>query len=183
MSSFEDMSTRLFCKEDYCAPSWSWASRSGGADFRGKPWPSIKVMWKGLQPDEGDTMVRVKYGSSIVVRGFMGETPVLPTSGVFIEKTKRWGKQWKVLTSNGTLYFWLDWKPAMEDQEEAQRQGNLELLLTSIEPTPDANGGRSAYGLLLLQFGDRHYRRVGMFQHHGRTECLKRMPYCDVKIM
>ncbi|KAF2962671.1 hypothetical protein GQX73_g10902 [Xylaria multiplex] len=181
--SFEAMSTRLLCGKDYCAPSWSWASRCEGVVFRGKPWPSFKVMWKDLKPYNDNTMVRVKHGSSIVLRGFMRQTPVTPTRNDFIPNAERWGNYWKMETANGTLYFWLDWEPAMENQEEAQRRKKLELFLISVTPTPEADGRRSAYGLLLLEFEDGHYRRVGMFQHHGDIDWLGRSPLCDVKIM
>ncbi|KAI0851665.1 heterokaryon incompatibility protein-domain-containing protein [Daldinia vernicosa] len=180
--SYKHMSACLLNEEQYCAPSWSWASRDKGVDFRWKSRPAFQVMRHDLQPACSDAMVRVKYGSSIVLRGLVGQPPAIPNSGRFNDTAGRWSSRWDAVTPDGTLYFWLDWMPSKEDPQEIDRQSNLELFLTSIEPNLDADGKRSAYGLLLLKFEDGHYRRVGMFQHHGDIEWFESLPYCDVKI-
>ncbi|KAI1415585.1 heterokaryon incompatibility protein-domain-containing protein [Hypoxylon sp. FL1857] len=184
-SSYEKMSTALLDEDQYCAPSWSWASREKGVDFRWKSRAVFKVMGQpcDLQPYCSEAMVRAKYGSSIVLRSYMKQTPVKPTSGHFNQDAKRWANRWEVSIPNNTLYLWLDWLPAMEDPEEMDRQDNLELLLLDVAPTFDSDGKGSAYGLLLLKFGDLHYRRVGMFQLHGDLKWLEGAPCCDVKIM
>ncbi|KAJ8118013.1 hypothetical protein ONZ43_g4078 [Nemania bipapillata] len=182
-SSFDEMKNDLLNEERYCAPSWSWASRDKGVDFRWKTVPRFKVMWKDLQPACSDAMVVVKSGSSIVLQGTMGPTPVKPSSGTFNKDAKRWANRWEVLNPpNGTLYFWLDWMPEIENPGSVDPQNDIELFVIALEPTLDGKGNGSAYGLVLVPFEDRHYRRVGMFQQHGNVEWFSSFPICYVKI-
>ncbi|KAI0419862.1 heterokaryon incompatibility protein-domain-containing protein [Xylaria grammica] len=168
--SFDEMKNALQDKERYCAPSWSWASRDKGVDFRWKTRPIFEVLRKKLQPAYSDAMVAVKHGSFIGLQGPIGPTPVKPSSGLFNKDSKRWANRWEVPNPpNGTLYFWLDWVPGNESPGSVDPQSNTELFVIAVEPTLDGKGNGSAYGLLLLEFED-GYRRVGMFQQHGNVE-------------
>ncbi|OJD28904.1 heterokaryon incompatibility protein [Diplodia corticola] len=184
--SYNEMLEWLQDEEHYCAPSWSWASRNTAIRcLRDRPGTEFQVVSYDLQPANSDAMVAVKFGSSITLGGKCRRTPIRPISGIFTPRIpERWpySNYWKTSSPYGTMRFWLDWVPNLEDPEESNRQDQLHLFLTSTE------GDRFAGGLLVLpsegdDSGRELFYRVGAFNIDGDCQWLTETPKRSVTIV
>lgn len=156
--------------KEYCAPSWSWASRNTTVcDMLLNVDSRFQVVSYDLQPAHSDAMVAVRFGSSITLKGQCRQTPVKPTTGVLWPGSpweNRPLNHWEACSLHGNIFFWLDWVPDLDNREEDDRQNQLQLFLISDDSPNIA-------GLLLLPFegsGGILYRRVGAFRSSNYDE-------------
>lgn len=176
--------------QSYSAPSWSWASRSEGADWgpsgtvdgTGRPRQTLDMteFKRAVQTSEAqieshrmirmgpDRMGRVKPGSYLRVKGLLRRTPLnlnaaKPNPESLLE--------WKI---SSHFQFSLDWKYFSADQDNRELEGGIHLFCL-WRSTYDNRGTEQEIcqdilrGLLLLKDskGDCFYR-VGAFKIGGK---------------
>ncbi|KAF7935961.1 uncharacterized protein EAE98_002181 [Botrytis deweyae] len=141
--SFHNMIKDLHDPEKYCAPSWSWASRNQG-----------QLIMLNLPPDPRDTKadfefisnnlvaaksnvrVRTRPGSFVTLRGRVRSFACPPTENAepydlpdFVTSCA----EWKASVTGGTIYYFLDWNPLLDDTSWEELKLSLRLfLLTNI---------------------------------------------------
>lgn len=162
--SFRGMMEILNGHENYCAPSWSWASRNQGSlkmhIFGYGKKQDFELVDYEMIPAKSDEMVRLKPGSSITVRGKIIQVRHRPSDGVFVPEHQ--GGRWKVCWSNGQINYWLDWNPDLgyEDDPDVGYEGGPECLLHLFVTV------HSDVGIVLYpteRRNDQQYVRVGVF--------------------
>lgn len=167
-------------QENYCAPSWSWASRMTGVTHVSSNAPTgliYEIAGHDVQPAQADAMVRVKFGSSITLRGKIFQTPLIPISGEFIADARDNTSRWVTTDSSKSIKFWLDWKPDTDDPEEQVLQSHLHLFfLTAPYGFKFLSDRKRTGGLLLLPHERPQgtvYHRVGVFQYQADPKGLQ----------
>lgn len=178
--TYTEMMGMLQDRENYCAPSWSWASRMTGVIHVSDGAPSgliYEICGHDVQPAQSDAMVRVKFGSSITLRGKIFKTPLLPISGNSIADARDCTSRWVTTDSSRGIKFWLDWKPDMDDPEDKVLQSRLQLFFLTapygFKFLPDR---KRTGGLLLLPHEEPQgtvYHRVGVFQYQTDPKGLQ----------
>lgn len=170
---------------EYIAPSWSWASTNAAVKCLGNGvFPAFRFISYDVSTPSGDPMVSVGKGTSLTLRGWLRQTPVLPLSGSFKEDEDGFPRKWVTEgDSFGRVDFWLDWNPQREDPEEIPRQRALQLFtLTKTHDYPlEADSG-----LLLLPFNEANrttYRRVGVYKHYHPYQQMFSEPEYEVSIL
>lgn len=178
--TYTEMMGMLKDRENYCAPSWSWASRMTGVIHVSDGAPSgliYEICGHDVQPAQSDAMVRVKFGSSITLRGKIFKTPLLPISGNFIADARDCTSRWVTKDSSRGIKFWLDWKPDTDDPEEQILQSRLQLFFLAAPYGFRFLPDRKRTGGLLLLPHERPqgtvYHRVGVFQYQTDPKGLQ----------
>lgn len=159
--SFRRMINTLKDAENYCAPSWSWASRDQGC-LSLLPSGNLgldeefEVAHYNMMPMKSDAMMRTKSGSSITFRGKLIRTPCRPSDGIAVPNSDQmlgYANKWEVSWPNGTIRYYLDWDPRLG--HEGDPESLLHLFITS-----------GTDGLVLYPAGSEHgtrFLRVGAF--------------------
>lgn len=178
--SFRQMLCELNDPGDYCAPSWSWASRdeiphdlliqNGKSDC-------LKVLGYDLIPAKSDAAVRLRPGSSITFRGKVHKVTHRPSSGVITLDDRSdeiqsplenrsgeslpWVTGWRTESEHCRLHYFLDWNP-LEDEDHSQ-EDQLYLLETGA-----LSESFRRYGLVLfpISLERMEFLRVGVFSLH-----------------
>lgn len=91
--SFMELMGLLQNREQYIAPSWSWASRNLGVSYATTPGgiqTLIRVTKTDLPASRKSAFVSVAFGSSITLSGKFRQTPVEPSSGHFLTHDYGW---------------------------------------------------------------------------------------------
>ncbi|KAK8257824.1 heterokaryon incompatibility protein-domain-containing protein [Phyllosticta capitalensis] len=188
--SYNTMLESLQSKTNYCAPSWSWASRShtgiAGHTRSGLYTKTCQLISCDLQATYSDPTVSVRFGSSITLRGKLRQIPATPSCGRFEEEVELMHKNWvihilswKVSTPHGEFTFYLDWRPNVGDPEEIGFQRQLQLFTVQ-------SGHSEHSGLLLVPFENprgTNYLRVGVFEHEGESKWLTSGTESDITIL
>ncbi|KAM0140413.1 hypothetical protein ACHAP3_002717 [Botrytis cinerea] len=163
--SFHDMIKDLHDPENYCAPSWSWASRNQGRlimlPLRTDPkmaGADFEFISNNLVAAESNVRVRTRPGSSITLRGRTRPFACPPA-----ESTKRYNipscltgsAEWEASVPGGTIYYFMDWNPLLEDTSWEELKPSLRLFLL-------ANNGKGLVLLSETKYGP-GFLRVGTF--------------------
>lgn len=130
--SFREMIDSLENNENYCAPSWSWASRSSAVSFRSdyninRADIDFELTGQNLIPAKSDAMVKISPGSSITVRGKVLRLFSSPPS----PHSFKWKDMWS-LSSSGDFprICSLDWEPCVG--YDGYPEYLLHLFVTSV---------------------------------------------------
>lgn len=149
--SFGKMMESLENNENYCAPSWSWASRDQAvADGDRMIWilrkQDFELVRHNLIPAKSDTMVKLNPGSSITVRGKILQMPRRPSDGVFIPEPRdlvgMLQDHWELIELGGRIECFLDWDPNLG--YDGDPESLLHLFVTSV-PEDDSDEDYSLY--------------------------------------
>ncbi|TGO43020.1 hypothetical protein BHYA_0004g01470 [Botrytis hyacinthi] len=162
---FRNMIKDLHDPEKYCAPSWSWASRNQGrlimlpigTDPKGTK-ADFEFISNNLVAAKSNVRVKTRPGSSITLRGRVCPFAYPPT-----ESTRHYDRlryiprsaEWESSIHGGTIYYFLDWNPLLDDTSWEELRPSLRLFLLTNVGT----------GLVLLSESkyDPGFRRVGVF--------------------
>ncbi|KAH7060555.1 heterokaryon incompatibility protein-domain-containing protein [Macrophomina phaseolina] len=152
----------------YVAPTWTWASRKEGADFRSESWrPDM------IRPTELDCVIiennvcsstdknpfgTVEPESHLLMRGRLSKDP--PSLSALQRQHEGSVYQWAAtLEACRPLEFSVDWHLLVEG-EKARNMEDLRMFIVQIS----AVGGIHLNGLFLLQAHEKGaYYRVGSF--------------------
>lgn len=183
-TAYDKLQNSFNNRNEYIAPSWSWASANTAVECLTNGYFSrFDFISYDVSTPGGDPMVAVGKGTSLTLRGELRKTPVLPFSGSFEEDEKSNAPKWVTRDDSfGRIDFWLDWDPQVEDPEEIPRQRALQLF--SLSATMSDRFGYDS-GILLLPFNEAHrimYRRVGVYKHYRPRSELSRNRDCDISI-
>lgn len=172
-------------REQYIAPSWSWASRNTGIrHLRSGEYAEFQVIKSDLKASHKSAMVSAAFGSSITLSGRFRRTPVEPSSGRFMTDSSAWPHRWEASSDYGLTEFWLDWVPKINDAEESTCQRQLYLLLTCVfaKYYRDCAGGLILAPAMDPGTGDVFYNRVGVFEHKGNIGMLTSEPERELTV-
>ncbi|KAF7928356.1 hypothetical protein BELL_0020g00380 [Botrytis elliptica] len=175
---FHNMIKDLHDPEKYCAPSWSWVSRNQG-----------QLITLSLPPDPRDTKadfefisnnlvaaksnvrVRTRPGSSVTLRGRVRPfacTPIENAEPYDMPDFVSGCAEWKASVPGGTIYYFLDWNPLLDDTSWEELKLSLRLfLLTDV-----------GMGLILLSETkyEPGFLRVGAFLFMSSNGGMSRTP-------
>ncbi|KAF7884340.1 uncharacterized protein EAF02_004676 [Botrytis sinoallii] len=140
---FHNMMKDLHDPEKYCAPSWSWASRNQGRLITLPMWPNqrktmadFEFISNNLVAAKSNVRVRTRPGSSITLRGRVLPFAYPPTESIghynipgFLYRSPGW----EAPVPGGTIYYFLDWNPLLDDTSWEELKLSLRLfLLTDV---------------------------------------------------